>query len=195
MTAYPARATSSCACTRSIRTNLTVCWVQKDTSRRTSNTRFLVQWTNFRGLPRCVIDRTACHSNTLIWFGSQRTFSAPANAAVNKMHVGRERNFGVSTRMETTLCSDQVDVVGGTWFLRTKWVKYLFRENLAMRDTGEDYHLYVQERIYSTFVFVGLVAVTFLLRIVKCTRSDRWSCSGCPIRLMIGWQNGQKDAF
>jgi hypothetical protein len=34
----------------------------------------------------------------------------------------------------------QVDIIGGIWFGRTKWVKLLFRERFGTLESGEDYH-------------------------------------------------------
>lgn len=43
----------------------------------------------------------------------------------------------------------EADVVGGSWFMETEWVKLMFHDKLYSWDTGEDWHLCANARKYA----------------------------------------------
>jgi hypothetical protein len=51
--------------------------------------------------------------------------------------------------LSRTDCIIEADVVGGTWFMESDWVKLLFRTKMHSWDTGEDWHLCANARKYA----------------------------------------------
>ena len=43
----------------------------------------------------------------------------------------------------------EADVVGGSWFMESEWVKLMFRDRIHSWDTGEDFHLCANARKYA----------------------------------------------
>ncbi|RNA29479.1 UDP-N-acetylglucosamine 2-epimerase [Brachionus plicatilis] len=54
--------------------------------------------------------------------------------------------FGPISQSDTIV---EVDVVGGSWFMRNEWVKLMFRDKMFSWETGEDWHLCVSARKYA----------------------------------------------